>query len=465
VNVVFLVTLGCEKNRVDGEAMGGLLRAAGYELADTAADADIIVVNTCGFIKKAVKESIETILELAEYKRTGRCKALLVTGCMAERYREEILTEIPEADAVLGVAEYGQIAEKIKNIPETDTFNPAEISGNNDSEAFYAKRLLLPVSHIMPVKIAEGCDNRCTYCTIPSIRGPYRSRTTEGILAECAQLAERGAREIVLVAQDTALYGTDLYGKPCLPELLKEIAQIEKLAWVRVMYAYPEHITPEIIEALAALKKVCRYLDMPTQHSHDAVLKRMGRRGGAKKLRETVQALRAQIPDIVLRTTLITGFPGETDEEFDDLYSFIRETRFDRLGVFKYSREDGTPAAKMKGQVKAAVKNERYKKLMILQQGIHLEKQKELIGKTIPVMVDAVIEGNLSAGVENGGAFPKGGAEYGGVFEYEGRSYRDAYDVDSVVLFTSERPLSPGEIVNVKVIASDGYDIKGNVFS
>jgi ribosomal protein S12 methylthiotransferase len=434
-----------------------------------------------------VDESIEAILTLAEHKRNGACRRLIVTGCMAERYRDEITKEIPETDAVLGVREFHRIAEVISNGPEDGTalgrtgrnaVKNTDIPGQpewnpSDAEAFFEKRLLLPVPHTVPVKIADGCDNRCAYCTIPAIRGPYRSRPFESIVNECAKLAGRGARELVLVAQDTALYGTDLYGRPRLHELIGEIASIRDLTWLRLMYAYPEHVTADIIRSFAENEKICRYLDMPVQHSNEAVLKRMGRKGTAEGLRALIAEWRERVPGIILRTTLMTGFPGETEEEFGHLVRFAEEMRFDRLGVFAYSREDGTTAAGMKPQINSGVKKARRDRLMKLQREIHREKQAALVGQVLTVMVDAVTEED-------------------GAYRYEGRSYRDAPETDTAVLFSAgkvlfepdglptgsgasytprgrpvkypsegERRFGPGDMAEVRITGHDDYDLFG----
>ena len=450
---VYLLTLGCDKNRVDGEVMGGYMLEAGYEATDTPEDAQVIVVNTCGFIKSAVEESIETILELAEYKRSGSCKKLIVAGCMAERYREHIMNEIPEADAVIGVAEYNKVAEvlglniyvKARNDESVTDDESAAGDESATVDDYYAKRLLLPVAHTVPVKIAEGCDNNCTYCTIPSIRGGYKSRPFEDIIKECEQLTERGAREIVLVAQDTALYGADIYGRVRLHELITELNKLEKLTWLRIMYAYPEHISTEIINAIADNDKVCKYIDMPIQHSHTKVLQRMGRKGTTEALREVVASLRDSIPDVVIRTTVMVGFPGETDDEFAHLFDFINEIGFDRLGAFEYSREDGTPAAKMRPQVKPSVKAARLDKIMRKQQEIHKEKQRELVGKVAKVMVDSVSHEPNNEGL----------------YSCEGRTYRDAYDTDSIVTFECETAVTLGEVLDVEISGGDEYDLYG----
>jgi len=431
------VSLGCDKNRVDGETMIGTLRTAGYQVINEPAEAAAIVVNTCGFIRDAVQESIDLILDLSEHKTDGECQALIVVGCMAARYRGEILQAIPETDVIVGVGEYENIAEVVENLigapplSEKTTSTIARIAARSDDVT----------PHIAYVKIAEGCDNYCTYCTIPSIRGAYRSRSMEDILHECKALVNAGAKELVLVAQDTALYGTDIYGEKRLPKLLRLLAKESGATWIRLMYAYPEHITDELIQAMAALPQVCKYIDMPIQHSENSVIKRMGRGGSKEKLLELVQKLRDKMPDIAIRTTLIVGFPGESSRDFENMMQFVREVRFDRLGVFPYSREDGTPAATMPQQVRESTKQDRLAAIMDLQQRIHFEKQEAQAGKILDVIVDSVNE--------NG--------------EYTGRTQYDAYEVDAVVNFSSDIKLSQGlgDICKVKILGSDQYDLRG----
>jgi ribosomal protein S12 methylthiotransferase len=437
-NVHFL-TLGCDKNRVDGEVMIGLLMEAGFVITPHPDDAEVIIVNTCGFIQDAVRESIDTVLELAEYKKTGVCRALIIAGCMAERYRDEIIKEIPEADAVIGVSDYLTCAPVVHKLMGGES-TPAEADETALTRCRLAGRHAYGSPHIAYVKIAEGCDNRCTYCTIPSIRGGYNSRKFDIITDECRQLAESGARELILVAQDTARYGTDLYGKPLLHELIYEITQIPDIIWIRLMYAYPEHITPDLIRALS-LPKVTPYIDMPIQHAHDGVLKRMGRKSTQSELRDLIKGLRAALPDIAIRTTILTGFPGETDEAFEDLCRFIQEIQFDRLGVFGYSREDGTPAARMKNQIKPEEIQARRDKLMRLQREIHQEKQRLTIGKTIPVMVDGVTADG----------------------KHTGRSPWDAPDVDTAVTFNGTGEIDCGQLVHLLITGANEYDLTGTI--
>ena len=435
---IYLVSLGCDKNRVDGETMIGTLRNAGYTVVQDPVQAQAIIVNTCGFIRDAVQESIDLILELSEYKTAGDCEALLVVGCMAQRYRKEIEETIPETDLIIGVGEYENIAHAMENLIGPPDAPPAATS---DALSRIAARADDVTPHIAYVKIAEGCDNCCTYCTIPSIRGAYRSRPMEDILEESRQLVAAGARELVLVAQDTSLYGTDIYGEKRLPELLRELAQTSGATWIRLMYVYPEHITDELIETMAALPQVCKYIDMPIQHSEDSIIRRMGRGGSKAELAALVEKFRKHMPDIAIRTTLIVGFPGETTRDFEGMKKFVQDTRFDRLGVFPYSQEDGTPAAIMPHQVRESTKLARLEGMMDAQQQIHFEKQAAQVGKTLPVMLDSQ-------------------AETG---EYVGRPQWDAYEVDAVVTFTAEEALTQGEVYPVRITGSDGYDLRGEL--
>jgi len=442
------MSLGCDKNRVDGEVMVGTLRLAGYDVVNNPEAAVAIIINTCGFIRDAVQESLDMVFQLAAHKRDGNCKALIIVGCMAQRYKNEIKETIPEADAIIGVGEYDKIADVVASLigPATsgngfETYDEASHDRSTalpSAGARLSARTDAEASHIAYVKIAEGCDNHCAYCTIPQIRGGYRSRVMEEIVEECRVLADAGAKEIVLVAQDTALYGTDIYGEKKLPALLREIAEKSGAEWIRLMYAYPEHITTELIDTMAEIPQICKYIDMPIQHSEDSVLSRMGRAGGKQALKEIIQTLREKVAGITIRTTLMVGFPSETVEDFRNLYRFAREMKFDRLGAFPYSREEGTAAATMPQQVKDEVKQLRLSRIMALQQKIHFAKQRALVGQTLSVMVDSQHEG-----------------------EYTGRTQGDAYEVDAVVNFTSPEKLKQGEIRKVKIIAADDYDLKG----
>jgi len=414
--------------------MIGTLRTAGFDVIHDPAGAKAIIVNTCGFIREAVEESIDLVLELSEHKSSGKCQALIIVGCMAERYRDEIAESIPEADLIIGVGEYENIANVVANL-----IGSPEAASSDTKLARLAARSDDVTPHIAYIKIAEGCDNHCTYCTIPSIRGSYKSRKMEDILEESRQLVAAGARELVLVAQDTSLYGTDIYGRKKLPELLRRLAKESGATWIRLMYAYPEHITPELISAIAELPQVCKYIDMPIQHSQNQILKSMGRESTNEKLQHLIKTLRAEIPDIAIRTTLIVGFPGESNYIFEKMHRFVNKIKFDRLGVFPYSQEEGTPAAAMPEQLSEKVKLKRYDLIMRLQQQINFEAQQEHVGKILPVMVDSQTDG-----------------------VYIGRTQWDAYEVDTVVNFSSEEELVRGEIYPVKILGRDQYDLRGH---
>jgi len=439
---VYLLTLGCDKNRVDSEIMlGRLVNTQKFTPVDDPAKADVIIVNTCGFIREATQESIDTILEMSAFKSDPAtpCRALVITGCMSERYRDDAKNAIPEADAILGVKDTDGIVQVVSELLGVATGSVALVEEGSAGTIRALSRSHVYARHIAHVKISDGCDNACAYCTIPSIRGGYASRPMADIVAECRLLVDSGARELVLVAQDTALYGVDLYGQPRLHELINAIAALPDKPWIRLMYAYPEHITQEIIQAIANHPNICKYIDMPIQHSETSVLARMGRQSTRESLLALIYNLREKIPDIALRTTLMVGFPGETVEDFRGLYNFAKEVQFDRLGVFPYSREEGTPAAIMPRQVKEEVKHTRRDRLMRLQQKIHQSKQLAKIGAIIDVIVDE----NL----ESGG--------------YIGRTQHDAYEVDAVVRFTSEIRLNPGDIVAVAITGADEYDLQG----
>lgn len=437
---ILFTSLGCDKNLVDSEMMLGQLSEQGYQFTDEEEKADIVIINTCCFIKDAKEESIETILEMAKLKKAGGLRALLVTGCLAQRYREEILKEIPEVDAVLGISDIDKIAEAVGEVLSGKPEN--HIGACSLPPIYGKKRILTTGGHYAYLKIAEGCDKRCTYCIIPKIRGNYRSIPMESLLAEAQQLAEGGVQELILVAQETTLYGTDLYGKKALPELLHRLCRIGGLKWIRLLYCYPEEMTPELIEAIKQEPKICHYLDMPIQHASDRILKRMGRRTKEAELRRLIAALREEIPDICLRTTLISGFPGETKEDHIALYRFVNEMEFDRLGVFTYSAEEDTIAAAMPDQIPEEVKEERRGELMELQQAIAFEKGQRMPGRKL----EAVIEGYL----------PDEGV-------YVARTYRDAPDVDGYLFLSSERELLSGSFVEAEVTGADGYDLIGEV--
>ena len=429
---IYLVSLGCDKNRVDGETMVGTLRQGGYQVVNNPEMADAIIVNTCGFIKEAVQESIDLILELSEYKTQGSCRGLLVVGCMAQRYKKEILEAIPEADLIIGVGEYEGIADAVASL-----IGKAESTASTGTFARLAARVDDATPHIAYIKIAEGCDNHCTYCTIPSIRGPYKSRPMEDILEEARQLVDTGVAEIILVAQDTALYGTDIYKENRLPQLLESLATLD--VWIRLMYAYPEHITDALISTMAKLPQVCKYIDMPIQHSETVIINRMGRRGSKQALKDIISKLRTAMPNIAIRTTLIVGFPSECGDAFNRMHKFVADMQFDRLGAFPYSQEAGTPAATMAKQVRESTKLTRLERIMDLQQSIHFAKQASKIGMVEDVIIDSI---------EDDGS-------------YTGRTQYDAYEVDATVNFTANQPLTKGKIYPVKITAANGYDLGG----
>ena len=384
---ILFISLGCDKNLVDSEVMLGLLHKAGFALTDDEREADVIVVNSCCFIGDAKEESINTILDMARYKEIGVCKALVVTGCLAERYKEEVLTEMPEVDAVVGTSSYDHIVEVVQSVLEhhihTQTFESIDITPTRT-----ANRLVTTGGHYAFLKIAEGCDKHCTYCVIPQVRGHYRSVPMEDLLAEARSLVDGGVKELILVAQETTLYGVDLYGEKTLPKLLRELAKIPGLVWIRIQYCYPEEITDELIQTIREEMKVCSYLDIPIQHASDSILKRMGRRTTESAIREMIAKLRREIPDLALRTTLISGFPGETEEDHETLMRFIDDMEFDRLGVFTYSQEEDTPAAAMEDQIPEEVKEERRAEAMELQQEISLEKYQDMLDRSVHVTIE-----------------------------------------------------------------------------
>ena len=387
---ILFISLGCDKNLVDSEVMLGILADRGFEMTDTEDDADIIIINTCCFINDAKEESINTILEMAEYKKTGPCKALIVTGCLAQRYKQEIVDEIPEVDAVIGTSKYDEIFDAVDQALKGSHF--LDVDDLDRLPSVPGKRILTTGGHYAHLKIAEGCDKHCTYCIIPKIRGNYRSVPMEQLLAEAASLAEQGVKELILVAQETTLYGMDLYGKKSLHILLQELAKIKGIRWIRILYCYPEEIYPELIETIKNEKKVCHYLDMPIQHASDAILKRMGRRTTKAQLKETVSLLRKEIPDIVLRTTLIAGFQGETQEQHEELMEFVDEMEFERLGVFAYSPEENTPAASMPDQIPESLKAERSSILMELAERQKREFIQYYEGKEVSVLFEEPVE-------------------------------------------------------------------------
>lgn len=439
MNILF-ISLGCDKNLVDSEVMLGLLDAKGYQIVDDEAEADIIVVNTCCFIHDAKEESVQTILEMAEYKKGGRLKALVVTGCLAQRYQQEILDEIPEVDAVLGTTSYDKIVDAVEeSLAGKGHVELADIDALPLPEA---KRLVTTGGHFAYLKIAEGCDKHCTYCIIPKLRGNYRSVPMERLVKEAEELAEQGVKELILVAQETTIYGKDLYGEKSLHKLLRKLCQISGIRWIRVLYCYPEEIDDNLIQAMKEEKKVCHYLDLPIQHASDVILKRMGRRTSKEQLVGIVKKLRSEIPDITLRTTLITGFPGETQEQHEELMDFVDTMEFDRLGVFTYSPEEDTPAAKMPDQIPEQVKEDRQAELMELQQDIAFEQAEAMIGREVLVM----IEGKVAD--ENA---------------YVGRTYKDAPNVDGFIFVNTDEELMSGDFAKVKITGALEYDLIGEL--
>ncbi|OUN69921.1 30S ribosomal protein S12 methylthiotransferase RimO [Drancourtella sp. An57] len=439
MNILF-ISLGCDKNLADSETMLGMLASRGYQIVDEEEKADVIIVNTCCFIHDAMEESIETILQMAEYKKSGSLKALIVTGCMAERYREEITKEIPEVDAVLGTASYGHILDAVDEALKGHSYLMMEPL--NTLPIIETHRLVTTGGHYAYLKIAEGCDKHCTYCIIPKLRGNFRSVPMDHLIKEAEQLAADGVKELILVAQETTLYGKDLYGEKKLPELLHKLCQISGIRWIRILYCYPEEITEELIQTMKEESKICHYLDLPIQHASDGILKRMGRRTSKEELVHIISRLREEIPDITLRTTLITGFPGETQEQHEELMDFVDEMEFDRLGVFTYSPEEGTPAASMPDQIEESIKEDRRAELMELQQEIAFEQAENMIGKEVLVM----IEGKVAD--ENA---------------YVGRTYKDAPNVDGLIFVNTDAELMSGDFAKVKVTGACEYDLIGEL--
>ena len=437
---ILFISLGCDKNLVDSEVMLGILADRGFEMTDTEDDADIIIINTCCFINDAKEESINTILEMAEYKKTGPCKALIVTGCLAQRYKQEIVDEIPEVDAVIGTSKYDEIFDAVDQALKGSHF--LDVDDLDRLPSVPGKRILTTGGHYAHLKIAEGCDKHCTYCIIPKIRGNYRSVPMEQLLAEAASLAEQGVKELILVAQETTLYGVDLYGKKSLHILLQELAKIKGIRWIRILYCYPEEIYPELIETIKNEKKVCHYLDMPIQHASDAILKRMGRRTTKAQLKETVSLLRKEIPDIVLRTTLIAGFPGETQEQHEELMEFVDEMEFERLGVFAYSPEENTSAASMPDQIPEEIKEERRDAILELQQEIAFDKAADMVGRTLYAMIEGKVADEPA---------------------YVARTYADSPDIDGYVFVNTGEMLMSGDFVKVKITGSAEYDLIGEL--
>lgn len=437
---LLFISLGCDKNLVDSEEMLGILTRNGHELVDNEEEAEGIVINTCCFINDAKEESVETILQMAEYRKSGLCRALVVTGCMAQRYKQEIIQEVPEVDAVLGTTSYDEILAALEAAEEGKHFEKyqdidrlPEVDG---------PRVLTTGGHFGYLKIAEGCDKHCTYCIIPKLRGHFRSVPMERLIRQAEEMAEQGVKELILVAQETTVYGTDLYGEKSLHILLKKLCQIRGIRWIRILYCYPEEIYDDLIAVMKEERKICNYLDLPIQHASDSILRRMGRRTTKQELIEIINKLRKEIPDIVLRTTLITGFPGETEENHQELMEFVDEMEFDRLGVFTYSPEEDTPAALMEGQISEDIKEERRNELMELQQEISYEKGNERIGQELLVMIEGKVSGESA---------------------YIGRTYADAPKVDGYIFVQTGELLVTGDFAKVRVTGALEYDLIGEL--
>ena len=430
-----MISLGCPKNQVDGEALLAKLQKAGYEIVNNIEDSDVMIVNTCGFIEQAKKEAIDTILEVAEYKNAGLISAIVVTGCLAERYQDEIIKEMPEVDAVLGIGANSDIVKAcdkaLCGIVTTSFPNKCYLSINDE-------RIISTPSHWAYLKIAEGCDNRCSYCAIPGIRGGFRSRTIESCIDEAKALAESGVKELILIAQDTTKYGQDLYGKYSLDILLKELVKIDGIEWIRLFYCYPQRITDSLINIIANEEKVCNYIDIPLQHSDKTVLKNMNRVGDGEDYRALISKMRKAIPDLALRTTFMVGFPGETDEQFENLCKFTEDVKFDKMGCFTFSPEEDTPAYDMQNQIDDDVKVRRQEVLMNKQYSITEELNKQRIGRIYKVIIDT-FDGE----------------------KYVGRSYMDSPEIDSGIIFTSDNNLNIGDFVNVEITDYNGYDLIG----
>ena len=444
---LFCVSLGCDKNLVDTEKMLGVAGGLGVYFTDDETEADAILINTCCFIGDAKEESVNTILEMARYKEEGKCRALIVAGCLAQRYKQEIIDEIPEVDAILGTTSYEEIGNVLTRLfGEEKEKKEEHISCFHDLKELpetAKKRVMTTGGHYAFLKIAEGCDKRCSYCIIPYLRGPYRSVPMEQLLAEARELAENGVRELILVAQETTLYGKDLYGEKTLPKLLHELAQIPGIYWIRIQYCYPEEITDELIQAIKTEEKVCHYLDIPIQHASDRILKRMGRRTHKAELKERIGALRREIPDIALRTTFICGFPGETEEDHEELMEFVDEMEFERVGVFTYSAEEDTPAYSYPDQIPEEVKEERRADVMELQQEIAFEHCENMVGKVLDVMIEGKVADEPA---------------------YVGRTYMDAPNVDGLIFVNADEMLMSGDFVRVKVTGANEYDLIGEVY-
>ncbi len=437
---ILFISLGCDKNLVDTEMMLGMLVQRGFSITDDETQAEAVVVNTCCFINDAKQESINALLEMAELRKNGSIKALIAAGCLAQRYQDEIQREIPEVDAIVGTTAIDAVADALNGVLSGDRHNHLE--DINREPVYGRKRIVTTGGHYAHLKIAEGCDKHCSYCIIPKGRGNYRSIPIDSLVQEAEHLAASGVRELILVAQETTLYGADLYGKKCLPELLHRLCAIQGIYWIRILYCYPEEITDELIETIQREPKVCNYLDIPIQHASDRILKRMGRRTNRQELADMIAKLRERIPDICLRTTLITGFPGETQEDHESLLAFVDEMEFDRLGVFTYSPEEDTSAALFDDQIDEEVKLDRQADIMELQQEIAFEKAQEAVGNTLPVMVEGKVPDEHA---------------------YVARSYRDAPDVDGFVFIQTGRELMTGDFVRVRITGSHEYDLIGEI--
>lgn len=437
---ILFISLGCDKNLTNSEEMLGLLTERGHEIVDSEEEAEVIVINTCCFIHDAKEESIENILEMAEYKKAGTCRVLIVTGCMAQRYKEEIIQEIPEVDAVLGTSSYREILKALEEASQGRHFEAYR--DINELPEDSGRPVITTGGHYGYLKIAEGCDKHCTYCIIPSLRGSFRSVPQERILSQAQYMADQGVKELILVAQETTVYGTDLYGKKTLHLLLKQLCRIKGIRWIRVLYCYPEEIYDELIQVMKEEKKICHYLDLPIQHASDRILKRMGRRTTRAQLTEMIEKLRREIPDIVLRTTLITGFPGETEEDHQELMEFVDEMEFDRLGVFTYSPEEGTPAEKMENQIPEEVKEERRAQIMELQQEISLDRGNDRIGQELTVMIEGKVSGESA---------------------YIARTSGDAPKVDGYLFVQTGELLMSGDFAKVRVTGALEYDLIGEL--
>ena len=437
---IFFVSLGCDKNLVDSEYMLGMIRDAGYTIIDDETQADVIVINTCCFINDAKEESINTILEMAEYKKTGHAKALIVTGCLAQRYRSEIEEEIPEVDAILGTNSYDNIVSAVKEVMAGKHYT--NLNSLEGLPTLHTKRCVTTGGHYAHLKIAEGCNKHCTYCIIPKIRGEYRSIPIEELVESARELAAQGVKELILVAQETTLYGIDLYGEKSLYRLLDELNKIEGIYWIRILYCYPEEIDDKLIASIKRNEKVCHYLDLPIQHADDMILKRMGRRTSQADLRSIVTKLRSDIPDIALRTTLICGFPGETEKEHESLMYFINEMEFDRLGAFTYSPEEDTPAAAFDDQVDEKQKSVWQQEVMELQEEIIIDANERMIGRELYCMIEGQVSGENT---------------------YVGRTYRDAPDIDGYIFIDTDETLMSGDFVKVRVTGAYEYDLIGEI--